>query len=513
MKIASAKNTMRGIFFGVINKMTIILMPFIIRTILTYKLGAEYAGLNSLFTSILRVLNMAELGFASAVAFSLYKPAADDDTVKICALLKFYKKLYYTVGAIVLVIGLSFMPFLDDLIKGDYPADVSLRILYFIYLLDTAASYFLFSYKNLILNVYQRIDVISIISTILHLVVYVSQIIILVVFKAYYLFIIFELVYTVANNLFVARYVKNRYPDYVCRGKLDQAEGRSILKNAYGMLLFKICSTTRNSLDTIFISAFIGLTAAAIYGNYYYVFAGVLSIQTIILESMKGGIGNKIVTETPEKNHEDMRVYMMMFAWLSGACTACMLCLYQPFMTVWMGAERLLDEPAMILLCVYFYVLSMGSIRFLYHQSAGLFWQRRYWTIVQAAINLVGNYVLVQLLGILGVVIATIISLVLIDFGYSTKIVYEFYFKNKKIWVYFRDHGIYFLITALGCTTAYLICSMLPFTGILAIVVRLPICLVVSNAIFFLGYSRLPVFQNVKCIQRNVLNIIRKRKQ
>jgi len=512
MKIASTKNTMRGIFFGVINKMTIIIMPFIIRTILTYKLGEEYAGLNSLFTSILRVLNMAELGFASAAAFSLYKPAADDDTDKICALLKFYRKLYYTVGVIVLVFGLSMLPFLDYLIKGDHPTEVSLRALYMIYLLDTAASYFLFSYKNLILNVYQRVDIICIISTILHIAVYTVQIIILVVFKAYYAFIICELIYTVLNNLLVARYVKQKYPDYVCRGKLDKAEERSIIKNAYGMLLFKICNTTRNSLDTIFISAFVGLSAAAIYGNYYYVFAGVVSIQTIILESMKGGIGNKIATESPEKNHEDMRVYMLIFAWYSGVCTACMLCLFQPFMTVWMGKSRLLDEPTMIMLCAYYYMLSMGSIRFLYHQSAGLFWQKRYWTLAEAAVNLIGNYVLVQLLGMFGVVIATIISLVFIDFAYSTTIVYDYYFKNGKIAVYFKDHGIYFLITALGCGIAYIICRLIPLDGLLAMLVRLPVCLIVSNVIFLAGYSRLPLFSNAVLIGKNVARIATRKK-
>ena len=513
MKIASTKNTMRGIFFGIINKMTIIIMPFIIRTILTYRLGAEYAGLNSLFTSILRVLNMAELGFASAAAFSLYKPAAEEDADKICALLKFYRKLYYTVGIIVLVIGLSLMPFLNHLIKGDHPADVSLRVLYLIYLLDTAASYFLFSYKNLILNVYQRVDVISIISTLLHLAVYALQIIILIVFRAYYLFIVLELVYTITNNLFVARYVKKKYPDYVCRGDLEKEEQKSIVKNAYGMLLFKICSTTRNSLDTIFISAFIGLTAAAIYGNYYYVFAGVVSIQTIILESMKGGIGNKIATESPEKNHEDMRVYMLIFAWFSGMCTACMLCLYQPFMVVWMGPERLLDEPTMIMLCVYFYILSMGSIRFLYHQSAGLFWQRRYWTLAEAAINLVGNYVLVQLLGMFGVVVATIISLVFIDFAYSTTVVYDFYFMNGKIGIYFKDHGLYFLITAIGCAAAYLACISIPLQGIYAMLVRLPVCLVICNSIYYFAYRKLPIFNNVKKVGMSVVNIALRRRE
>ena len=511
MRIASTQNTMRGIFFGILNKATIIIMPFVLRTILIYKIGVDYAGLSSLFTSILRVLNMAELGFASAAAFSLYKPVAEDNTEKVCALLAFYRKIYYTAGVIVLAVGLALMPFLDLLIKGEYPADISLQAIYLIYLLDSAASYFLYSYKNLILNVYQRVDIISNISTILHLLVYAAQIVILLVFRAYYAYIIFELVYTVINNLVIARYVSRRYPQYRCKGTLKKQEKRDIIKNAYGMFLFKICSSTRNSLDTVFISAFIGLTAATIYGNYYYIFAGVASIQTIIRDSMQGGIGNKIALNTPEKNHDDMLKFMFLYAWLSGACTACMLCLFQPFVQIWVGPAMLLDEPTMILFCVYFYVLSMGSIRFSYHQAAGLFWEKRYWTIAESLINVLGNWILVQLFGMLGVVVATIISLLTVDFAYSSTIIYDCYFKNGKIGVYFKKHAIYLLITAIGCIPTYLLVRPITIGGMVGIIVRLIDCVVVSNGIFFLLYRLCPEYKSAKQLVERVFALLGRR--
>lgn len=511
MRIASTKNTMRGIFFGTINKVVLIIMPFILRSILIHRIGTEYAGLSSLFTSILRVLNVAELGFASAATFSLYKPIAEEDADKVCALLAFYRKIYYSIGAIIMVAGLALMPFLDHLIKGTYPADVSLRVLYLIYLIDSAASYFLFSYKNLILNAYQRVDVISIISTALHLLMYAGQIISLVVFRAYYAYVVSIVLYTIANNLFVARYVSKRFPQYSCKGDLSKAEKKDIVKNSYGMLLFKVCQVTRNSLDTVFISAFIGLSAAAIYNNYYQIFAGLISIQTIIRESMKGGIGNKIALNSPEKNHKDMLVFMYLYAWLSGIFTACMLCLYQPFVKMWVGSKLMLDESTMIMFCVYFYITSMGSIRFLYHQAAGLFWTKRYWTVAEAAINLVGNYVLVRLWGMFGVVCATIISLITVDFFYSTTIVYDHYFKNGKIGVFFKKHGIYLLITAAGCVPAYLLCRWITIEGIVGLFVRLAVCLVSSNIIFFIGYRMMPEYPEAIKILKRVVGMVKKK--
>lgn len=511
MRIASTKNTLRGIFFGVINKVVMIIMPFVIRSILIHKIGTDYAGLSSLFTSILKVLNIAELGFASAATYSLYKPIAEEDTNKICALLSFYRKIYYSIGIIIMLAGLALMPFLEHLIKGSHPADVSLQVLYIIYLIDSAASYFLFSYKNLVLNAYQRVDIISIISTILHLGMYAWQIIALVVFKAYYAYVISIVAFTIGNNLTVARYVSKRFPQYTCKGTLSKEERKDIVKNSYGMLLFRICQVTRNSLDTVFISAFIGLTAAAIYNNYYQIFAGLVSIQTIIRESMKGGIGNKIALNSPDKNHEDMLVFMYLYAWLSGIFTACMLCLYQPFIRMWVGAKLMLDEPTMIMFCIYFYIASMGSIRFLYHQSAGLFWTKRYWTVAEALVNVVGNYVLVRLWGMFGVVCATIISLVTIDFFYSTSIVYDHYFKNGKIGIFFKKHGIYLLITFAGCFPAYLVCRLISIHGILGLLIRMIICLVISNAVFFVGYRTLPEYNDAKKIMHRVIGMTKKK--
>lgn len=503
------KNTMRGVFFGTINKLVLIIMPFIIRSLLIYRIGVDYAGLSSLFTSILRVLNVAELGFASAATFSLYKPIAEDNTKKVCALLSFYRKIYYTIGTIILLIGLALMPFGDRLIEGSHPEKISLQVLFMIYLLDSAASYFLFSYKNLILNAYQRVDIISIISTALHLVMYTAQIIAIIAFRSYYAYVISVLAFTIANNLAIARYVSQRFPQYTCKGTLSKAEKKDIIKNSYGMLLFKICQVTRNSLDTVFISSFMGLTATTIYNNYYQIFAGILSIQTIIRESMKGGIGNKIALNTPEKNHQDMLVFMYLYAWLSGICTACMLCLYQPFVRIWVGPELMLDEKTMIMFCVYFYVTSMGSIRFLYHQSAGLFWVKRYWTVAEALINLVGNYVLIRLWGMFGVVCSTIISLITIDFFYSSTIVYDYYFKNGKINVYFKKHGIYLLITAAGCVPAFLICKYITIGGILELIIKLALCLIISNTIFYFGYKSLPEYPEAKRIVHRVMNMVK----
>ena len=166
------KNAVRNLVFGFINKMIIMLFPFVIRTIIIRELGAGYLGLGSLFTSILQVLNLAELGFSSAVVFCMYKPIAEKDSETICALLNLYKQIYRIIGIVILVIGLALTPFLPYLIKGTVPNGINIYILYYIYLFNTAITYFLFAYKSTLLVAHQRNDVVSNISSLTNILQY-----------------------------------------------------------------------------------------------------------------------------------------------------------------------------------------------------------------------------------------------------------------------------------------------------------------------------------------------------
>ncbi|MBR4329805.1 MAG: polysaccharide biosynthesis protein, partial [Candidatus Riflebacteria bacterium] len=83
-------------------------------------------GLNSLFTSVLQVLNLTELGVSSALVYSMYKPIAEDNKEKICQLMNLYKYYYRIIGFIILCIGLILLPFIPNLIHGNIPSDINI---------------------------------------------------------------------------------------------------------------------------------------------------------------------------------------------------------------------------------------------------------------------------------------------------------------------------------------------------------------------------------------------------
>ena len=254
-KYNRTQNAKRNIFFGVLNRMITQLLPFCIRTVIIYTLGEHYLGVSGLFTSVLQVLNLSELGFGSAMVYSMYRPIAEEDTDKICALLNLYKKVYRIIGMAVFVFGFSVLPFIPRLVKAGYPEDINLYIIYVIYLFNTAISYLLYAYKGSLLSAHQRNDIENIISLIMSALQYGIQIVILILCKNYYLYIIIMPIVTVVTNLVRSKIVDRKYPQYTCRGVLEKSVLVDIVKRVSSLFGHQLEYTLINSADNIVISS------------------------------------------------------------------------------------------------------------------------------------------------------------------------------------------------------------------------------------------------------------------
>lgn len=478
-------NAKRNILSGMVNRFVVLGLPFIIRTILIRELGAEYAGLSTLFTAILQVLNMAELGFSSAVVFSLYKPMAEDDKNAICALMMFYRKIYRIVGIVILLAGTAVMPFLKFLIKGSYPDSINLYLLFAIYLINTVFSYLAFAYKNVLLSASQRQDIISNISSVLDALKCIIQIIVLIIWKNYYAYIIWNVVFTVANNLVVAYITKKKFPKLQCKGIIEADKKREIVKQMKGLAIGQISKTARNSLDSIILSVFCGLIDVTIYGNYYYVFSAVLGFYVVIIQSISAGVGNSIAVESVGKNYEDFKKFNYYLSWIGGWCTISMLCLYQPFMSLWVGKELMATFGIMILFCIYFYIMQMGQIRSVYANAAGLWWEFRWLEIIEMASNLILNVFLGWKFGMAGIVWATIITVFFFSIVGSTIVTFRLYFKRSPA-EYFIYCAVYCAVILVAAYLTYLICGMVTIGGILGLGMKLCIVAILPNCMILI---------------------------
>lgn len=478
-------NTIKNIVSGLISKLCNIIIPFVVRTVMLVYLGAEYVGLNSLFVSVLQVLNLAELGISSAITYCMYKPMAEGDIPTVCAFLNVIKRIYCCIGIFVGVIGIIIIPYLDKFVKGNYPSDISLVYIYLIHLINTMIGYFFFAYKGTILNASQQNGVISNVNALISFVQGIIQILIIVVFKSYYLYIIIVPIFTIFNNIYIHIITKKKFPQYIPYGNIDEKKVSDLKKRVKGLIVTRMCTTTRNSLDSIFISSFAGLTAVTIYGNYYYIMAAIISILNIVTTSMTASVGNSIATESVEKNYSDMRQFNFIFNWIVGFFSACLLCVYQPFMLLWVGEKMLYPTEMVVVFCVYFYILNIGSIRAVYHDATGLWWEARWRAILETILNVVLNLVLTVKYGAFGTVLGTLISLFFVNYLYGTSIVFNKYFNKKGLFRYFIDNGIYFLATVICSIFSLLGTQLINVNGLIGIFLKIGICTVIFNAIYY----------------------------
>lgn len=490
MKIQRTKNATRNIVFGTLYRIVATLFPFIMRTILIYRMGADYLGLNNLFTSLLSFLSLAELGVGSAMVYAMYKPIAEEDIDTVCALLGLYKSLYRIIGTVIFMIGILILPFLDSLINGDYPADINLYTLYIIYLANTIISYYMFGYKQSILLAHQRNDMISKTSIIVQIIMYVCQAILLILFRNYYYYAIMLPIFTIVTNFINSHLVDKYYPQYVCRGKIDKETAKNIKKNVLALIGGKLSNTVLHSSDNLVLSAFLGLYAVAIYGNYYYILNSIVGFTEVIYTSLTAGIGNSIVTEKPKKNYIDFKLLSFMNTWLVTWCTTCYFCLVQPFMRIWTGESLMFPISMVILFSVYFYLYQINKIVLAYKDAAGLWWQDRFRPYIVMSTNLIGNIILVQYIGVHGVILSTIISLI-ISIPWSTYTIYKCLFKKGAI-QYARNFIVNALIAILTCFCTYKICSLINVNKYMDLILRGVICCIVPNLIILVLNFRNP---------------------
>lgn len=484
------RNAKRGIVSGIINKIITLLIPFIVRTLFIRIIGIEYAGLNSLFTSLLQVLNLAELGFASAVVYSMYKPIAERDNETICALLNFYRRVYKVVGTTILGVGAIVLPFVKHFINGAPPSDINIYVVYLVFLLNTCISYLLYGYKTSLLNAYQRTDVINYISSITTLGLNLAYVTILFIFPNYYLYIIFLPIFTILNNLITSRTVDKMFPQYKCKGTITDTMRKSIWKKITGLAIQKVCEMSRDMFSSIFISTFLSLAFVGIYNNYFMIMNAITGMMAIITNSMIGAIGNTVATTTTEENFKILQKFNCMFMWVSTIVATCFFSLLQPFMKIWMGEQYMFGNTTVILLTLYFYVLRMGDIRSIWVSAVGLFWEIRWRAVIEASLNLVLGFTFIRIWGVNGLLFGTLISLFFINFIYSSSITFKYYFGYNRLAPYYMTQLLYLFIVILSCGVVYFSCisiekACLMQNSWIKMAERLIISILVSNILLF----------------------------
>ncbi len=474
----------KDILWAVISNVFFTIFPFVIRTLFIWHLESEYLGLNSLCTSIIYVLNAADFGVANAFVYRLYKPVAEQDIEKACALLSFYKKAYIVIGLFIFFAGLSLMPFLENFIKRDVPSEVNVYVVFFIYLVNASVSYIVCAYKALILLANQRRDYIDAITCLVLSSMYCVQIF-FILQKDYYAYLCVMPLFTVLSNLIKGMVVKKKYASYVCRGAISKECAAGLLKDILSVAVYKFRDLSRNAFDSIIISSFVGLTALSYYQNYYTVLLVPILLRNILVNAITPSMGNCVATESKQGILEVYKIFVFVYVYVSGWFAICYGCLIQDFIVLWLGEDFILSEVFALLLVLYFYVLGFSDQSRMFREAAGLWGTGRAFATAEMVSNILLNIVLAYWMGIEGIILATILTIIWINIPFEHYIVYHDFFGHdmKNVVLFYGKAFLEFL--AAWWITMWS-CSFIMLEGLSGLIWKAVFCIAVPPAFFFM---------------------------
>ena len=498
-------NIKRNIIFSMLYRIINLLFPFVINYMIIKTIGVEYLGLNMLFSSILQVLSLTELGFGTALVFSMYEPIAKNDTEKVSALLSLYRRIYLIIGMVILCGGLACIPLLPKIIKGDVPDGLNIYILFIISLTHTVVTYFMFAYRSALLVASQRKDILDKVSTLIEIALNGSKILILLLTKNYYLFCLLQPVYAVISNLVVWIVSKKMFPDYKCAGIISKAEKKSIFSRVLGLSINKICGVLTNSFDSVIISSFLGLTILGQYNNYFVITNAVIFLICIITASATSSIGNSMVCESLENNYTDFTTFQFGFSMLSGWAAVCLLCLIQPFIKVWVGAELLFEDGTFAFFSIYMYAIVMSAVFMTYREAAGIWAHDRIRPFVEGGLNLILNIILVKWIGVSGVMLSTILTMGIIKTVWGSRFLFKEYFKGYSQMEYLMHLLLYTVVTVIAGAATYFVCSFIKLEGIPELIVKALICMIIPPVIFVVCFFRTKEFKRCFSLAKSLI--------
>lgn len=502
--------SIQNIFFGVVGQIAIIVFQFACRTVFIKTLATEYLGVNGLFTNILSVLSLAELGFGTAMNYSMYKPVAENDIEKIIKYVNLYKIFYRIAAAVIVCIGLCLIPFLDVLI-ADQPNIDNLTIIYILYLFNTVFSY-LMIYKKAVIQANQKEYVCTIYTKAVAVIQNIVQMIALVVTHNFILYLGIQVFCSVLTNFLISKKAERMYP-YLA-GKLaglpEKDELKQIGKNTLAMSMHRVGGVVVNGTDNLIISAFVGLTQVGLYSNYTLITSNLNTFLSIIFNSLTASIGNLGAKEKETKIYDTFRMLDFAGFWLISFCSTCLIVLFNPFFSLWVGNSYVFDMTIVISIVLVFYFNGTRKVTLLFRDAMGIFWYDRYKPIFEAIINLVVSIVLVKSMGIVGVFIGTIVSTLTTSLWVEPYVLYKWGFK-KSVLPHMAKLAVYFSFWVICCGGIYYLMSFLPNTWLMFIIRGIAIVFF-YNICIFVVFGRTKAFKGMLKIIHRKLKIPRRKR-
>lgn len=463
---------------------------YICRIIFVRCLAAEYLGINGLFSNILSMLSLVELGIGSAMGYALYQPLAKDDKEKITSLMALYKKSYNIIGIVVALLGIMMIPLLQYIIVKPQQIVENIYIIYLVYLFNTASSYF-FSYRSALLIAAQKNYIVSGVNYAITTIVSIIQIPILLITQNFMIYLICQSIGVFINNVIVSMWAKHDYP-YIEKKNvkpITKKEKRQMAVNIKALTINKIAAMLVNNTDNIVITYFNGLISTGVISNYTLLTGTLGSITAQLFNGITASVGNLNAVENNKKKYNFFRILNLANFWIYGWCCIGIFLVSGEIVKICFGQKFVLDMQIPLVLAINFYLVGMNNAVLIYKNAMGLFKYGQYLLILTAMINLVLDVILGKMWGMFGIFLATIIARVLTNTWYEPYAVFKYGLeKNFKEYIkIFLEYAVVLIFTGVVC---YVLCGFCKYNNIINLILKVIICSIIPNIVFYMCYGK-----------------------
>lgn len=487
-----------------------IVLSLINRMVFTRTLPASYLGINGLFTNILSMLSLAELGVGGAIVYALYKPLAEDDEEKIASLVHLFGKAYIIIGLVIGGLGICLMPFLT-IIVGEHPdiAD-NLHLIFALYLFSTASSYF-FTYRSTLLTAAQMNYYNTGINYLIISVQEIIQAVYLFVTHEYVGYLIIQVLFGLLYNVIISRVAVKKFP-YIKKKSikpLSRDESKNVFVNVRDLMIYKVSGVLVNGTDNIIITLFDGLSITGLASNYTLLVNTLATLLNQIFNSVTASIGNLNAVEDKEKRFSILNMFNMANFWLFGWGTIGIIFVSSDLVACLFGTEYVLDIKIPLVLALNFYTVGMMNSIWNFKHTMGMFRYGRFIQFGTAAFNLIFSLILGKLFGLFGILFATFIARALTNLWYDPYVVFKYGFKESPL-KYVKKYFYYLLVLLITGAICGIVCSIIDVNPVVNVILKGCICSAIPNMIFYLLFSKTNEFAIIRRILYKGIELMRK---
>lgn len=429
-----------------------VIIQFIYRTIFLNILTKEYLGIEGLFSNVIQVLSLAELGLGTIISYKLYEPIKNNKAQEVAGLMQFYRKIYTLIAITILVIGFLFLPFLKFLIKdlNEIPSDVNLYLVYLLFLGQSVSSYF-FTYKQTLLTADQRGDKVILFNLGITFAKTVIQLLVLVATKKYQIMFVASIIVNIILNGIFSIYITQKYKViFSIDFKIDIETKNDIFQGAKAMFIHRIGGTVLGVSDNIVMSVFSGLGQLGIYSNYSLIFSNLNKLLCHLLGNFTATIGNAYISLSKEESYKLYNKFLKINLLLANLTAIGIYVFINPFIQLWQGENMVLDKNIVTMLVLSYYLEVARIINTSFTNACGLFKRDILRPIIEASINIIVSIVLAWRYGMIGVFIGTIVSCLLTVWWREPYLLFKYAF-YRKIKYYWFEYTKYTLALVLEC--------------------------------------------------------------